>query len=306
MAAGRPDSSTRSSTAVQCEFLEDYAKPFSLLGDRRPARSAAEDHDEFRAVFAGEVGRRTRRGGADHAQSAAVAERQVLRLHRGSQARTARGRADRTGAGQVRRRLDPGHRGRHEPVDVPVRRRHRDHDQAGQLRDARHRREPRVRSSCCARTAARIPAFLEETLRTESPVKSHFRMARTSTTIGETEIPAGTTVMVLPGACNRDARKFDDPDTIPARPPQRPRADRVHPRRALLPRGTAGPVGGPDLVQPDPRPDDGHPDLRGAPRPGRRPSATPMSRRSSCADSPNCTWSSRRSRNRVRVATLFT
>jgi cytochrome P450 len=60
----------------------------------------------------------------------------------------------------------------------------------------------------------RIPAFLEETLRMESPVKSHFRMARTSTTIGDTEIPAGTTVMLLPGACNRDGRKFPDPDTF--------------------------------------------------------------------------------------------
>ncbi len=29
---------------------------------------------------------------------------------------------------------------------------------------------------------SKIPAFLEETLRLESPVKSHFRMARTTTT----------------------------------------------------------------------------------------------------------------------------
>lgn len=59
---------------------------------------------------------------------------------------------------------------------------------------------------------SKIPAFLEETLRLESPVKSHFRMASTSTTVGGVEIPAGTTVMVLPGACNRDARKFDHPN----------------------------------------------------------------------------------------------
>ena len=59
---------------------------------------------------------------------------------------------------------------------------------------------------------SKIPAFLEETLRLESPVKSHFRMARTSTTIGDVEVPAGTTVMVLPGACNRDERKFVDPN----------------------------------------------------------------------------------------------
>ena len=59
---------------------------------------------------------------------------------------------------------------------------------------------------------SRIPAFLEETLRLESPVKSHFRMARTTTTIGDVDVPAGSTVMVLPGACNRDARKFDNPN----------------------------------------------------------------------------------------------
>jgi cytochrome P450 len=57
-----------------------------------------------------------------------------------------------------------------------------------------------------------IPAFLEETLRLESPVKSHFRMARTSTTIGDVKIPAGSTVMLLPGASNRDARKFECPN----------------------------------------------------------------------------------------------
>ncbi len=61
---------------------------------------------------------------------------------------------------------------------------------------------------------SKIPAFLEETLRLESPVKSHFRMARTTTKIGEVEVPAGTTVMLLPGACNRDERKFPDPNSF--------------------------------------------------------------------------------------------
>ncbi|MGV0870809.1 cytochrome P450 [Mycolicibacterium sp. XJ879] len=61
---------------------------------------------------------------------------------------------------------------------------------------------------------SKIPAFLEETLRMESPVKSHFRMARTNTRIGDVDVPAGTTVMLLPGACNRDERKFADPDTF--------------------------------------------------------------------------------------------
>jgi cytochrome P450 len=59
---------------------------------------------------------------------------------------------------------------------------------------------------------SKIPTFVEETLRMESPVKCHFRMARTTTSIGDTKVPAGSTVMLLPGASNRDARKFDDPN----------------------------------------------------------------------------------------------
>ena len=58
---------------------------------------------------------------------------------------------------------------------------------------------------------SRIPAFLEETLRMESPVKSHFRLARQSTVVGDVPIAAGTTMMLLPGACNRDPSKFDEP-----------------------------------------------------------------------------------------------
>lgn len=56
-----------------------------------------------------------------------------------------------------------------------------------------------------------IPVFIEECLRMDSPVKSVFRMARKTTTLGETPVPAGTTVMVSPGAANRDPERFDDP-----------------------------------------------------------------------------------------------
>ena len=56
-----------------------------------------------------------------------------------------------------------------------------------------------------------IPVFIEECLRMDSPVKSVFRMARKSTTLGDTAVPAGTTVMVSPGAANRDPNRFDDP-----------------------------------------------------------------------------------------------
>ena len=56
-----------------------------------------------------------------------------------------------------------------------------------------------------------IPVFIEECLRMDSPVRSVFRMARKSTTLGDTPVPAGTTVMVSPGAANRDARRFENP-----------------------------------------------------------------------------------------------
>jgi cytochrome P450 len=56
-----------------------------------------------------------------------------------------------------------------------------------------------------------IPAFIEETLRMEAPVKTTFRLARKSTHIGDIEIPAGTTVMVCPGAINRDPNRFENP-----------------------------------------------------------------------------------------------
>jgi cytochrome P450 len=57
---------------------------------------------------------------------------------------------------------------------------------------------------------ARIPNFVEESLRSESPVKGDFRLSRVPATVGGVDIPAGTTVMVLNGAANRDPRRFDD------------------------------------------------------------------------------------------------
>jgi cytochrome P450 len=57
----------------------------------------------------------------------------------------------------------------------------------------------------------RIPNFLEEALRVESPVKTDFRLATRTTKIGDVEIKAGTPVMMLNGAANRDPRRFDCP-----------------------------------------------------------------------------------------------
>ena len=59
-----------------------------------------------------------------------------------------------------------------------------------------------------------IPIFIEECLRMDSPVKSVFRMARKTTTLGDTPVPAGTTVMVSPGAANRDPQPVREPARV--------------------------------------------------------------------------------------------
>jgi cytochrome P450 len=49
-------------------------------------------------------------------------------------------------------------------------------------------------------------------LRIESPIKSNFRLARRTTKIGDVDVQAGTSVLVMNGAANRDPRRFDEPN----------------------------------------------------------------------------------------------
>jgi cytochrome P450 family 150 subfamily A5 len=59
-----------------------------------------------------------------------------------------------------------------------------------------------------------IPSFVEESLRLETPLHAQFRLARVPATVGGVDLPAGTTVMLLNGAANHDPRQFDDPDAL--------------------------------------------------------------------------------------------
>ncbi len=61
---------------------------------------------------------------------------------------------------------------------------------------------------------ALIGNFFEETLRTESPIKGDFRLSKVPVTVGGVDLPAGTTVMLMNGAANRDPAHFEDPDTF--------------------------------------------------------------------------------------------
>ena len=70
-----------------------------------------------------------------------------------------------------------------------------------------------------------IPAFIEEALRLESPIQGEFRLSRVPATIGGVDLPAGTTVMLVNGAANRDPREFEHPEEF--------RLDRVNGRQHL-------------------------------------------------------------------------
>jgi cytochrome P450 len=84
----------------------------------------------------------------------------------------------------------------------------------------------------------RISNFIEEMLRLESPIKSDFRLTRTATTLGGVELPAGTTIMLLLGAANRDPLHFDCPADL--------RVDRPNARQNVaFARGVHSCPGGP-------------------------------------------------------------
>jgi cytochrome P450 len=192
------------------EFLADYAKPFSLLVIADLLGVPAEDHDEFKAVFALEtVGELGKDAPTTHNPLQWLNDK----FHAYIEDRRRVPRDDvLTGLAQAK----------HEDGSTP------DIEDVMNLSTflfaAGTDTTTKLVSSAVRFIGdnpgfeqmlrddrSTIPAFLEETLRLESPVKAHFRMARTTTTVGGVEVPAGTTVMLLPGACNRDARKFEDP-----------------------------------------------------------------------------------------------
>jgi cytochrome P450 len=193
------------------EFLEDYAKPFSLLVIADLLGVPSADHDEFKAIFASEtVGSL----GDDAPTSHNPLEWLNEKFYAYIEDRRREPRAD------VLTELAEA---KHEDGSTP--------DIADVMNlstflfAAGTETTTKLVSSAVRIIADnpdiqadlrgdrnKIPAFLEETLRVESPVKAHFRMAKSATTVGDVEVPAGTTVMLLPGACNRDARKFDAPN----------------------------------------------------------------------------------------------
>lgn len=53
--------------------------------------------------------------------------------------------------------------------------------------------------------------FIEETLRYESPFRGHYRHVRHDTTLAGVELPAGSHLLLMWGAANRDPARFEQP-----------------------------------------------------------------------------------------------
>jgi len=68
----------------------------------------------------------------------------------------------------------------------------------------------------------RLPIFIEEALRLESPFRGHFRITTRETTIGGVTLPEGARVMLMWGSANRDPSAFPEADRIDL--------DRSHPK----------------------------------------------------------------------------
>ncbi|WP_179475699.1 cytochrome P450 [Mycolicibacterium vinylchloridicum] len=199
-----------------CEFLNSYGTPFPLLVIADLLGVPAEDHDMFRALLAG--------GGPTADQPWAVpGEDGTIDMNPLSY-------LDTWFTGYIEdRRADPRDDiltrlattgfpdGSLPPVAAVVR-------LATFLFLAGHETTARLLSSALHVLAERpdlqatlrdnrqlIPNFVEEVLRYEGPIKSDFRLTRVATNLGGVDVAAGTTVMLLLGAANRDPLHFECP-----------------------------------------------------------------------------------------------
>jgi cytochrome P450 len=198
----------------KCEFVRDFAGPFTLLVIADLLGIPAEDRPEFQEELQGNKRRRNQVGGTgeetlEHSPLGFLYDR----IARYVEDRRANPRKD-VITGMATATFPDGSL----PSVEDVTRLAANLFGAGQettvrmlaaslqLLSERPDLQQRLRDE-----RALIPDFVEEILRHESPVKGDFRVTRVATMIGDVKVPAGTTLMVLNGAANRDARKFEDP-----------------------------------------------------------------------------------------------
>jgi len=196
----------------RAEFLNDYAKPFSLLVIADLLGVPEEDHEEFRAALA------PRKGNTVGSLEGETLEHNPLQWLEDKfcaylEDRRANPRDD-VLTGLATAKYPEGDTP--EIIDVVK--------SATFLFAAGQETTTKLLSASIRLIAerpdvverlradrSRIPNFVEEMLRMESPVKSAFRLAKKDTELAGVQIPAGTILMINPGAINRDPRRFDDP-----------------------------------------------------------------------------------------------
>lgn len=200
----------------KCEFLAAYAKPFSLLVVADLLGVPEEDHEEFRDAFGAErPGARI--GALDHETVVSnPLEWADEKFTKYIEERREHPREDVLTSIATATYPD----GTLPPVSDVVRTATflfaAGQETTAKLLSAAVRflgDDPALQQEL-RRDRKLIPAFVEECLRMESPVKTVFRMVQKSTTLGDLDLPAGTTVMLSPGAASRDPRRFDNPHTF--------------------------------------------------------------------------------------------
>ena len=131
------------------------------------------------------------------------------------------------------------------------------------------RRAPRAPAAAARRPRAH--PGLRRRGRGSRPRSRATRLAlRVPTAVGGVDIPAGTTVMVLDGAANRDPRQFECPGEFRDRPRERASTRRFRPRHPHLSGRAPRPRRSAREHRAAPRSHGRHQDLRGRARTGRR------------------------------------
>jgi len=196
-----------------CEFIHDYANPFTLLVIADLLGVPEADHDAFRQELQGKNA--NRRSGSDRAGKVAHKPLEFLYERFTAYIEACRREPrDDVMTGLATATFPDG-----STPDV--------HDVAliaANLFSAGGETTARLLGSALQRIGEqpelqrllreerdRIPSFIEEMVRLESPIQGEFRLSRVATKVGGVDIPAGTTVMVHNGAANRDPRRFEAP-----------------------------------------------------------------------------------------------
>ncbi|MGV0740546.1 cytochrome P450 [Mycobacterium syngnathidarum] len=191
----------------ECEFLNAYSKPFSLLAIADLLGVPREDHREFRDALAN-----PHLMGNIEGQAAAINPLEFLDEKFGAYIGERRARRQSDVLSELANASYPD--GAQPDVTDVVR-------TASFLFGAGQETTAKLLGAAirilCERPELQqalrddsrlIPVFIEETLRMESPVKTEFRLAVKSTVLAGVDIPAGTTVMISAAAANRDPEKF--------------------------------------------------------------------------------------------------